>query len=406
MGMLQQTCSNRRPFFVLTIPIRRLSFLIIVTWCFIESTAFGFVRSDTSQSTARPSFSPGTSFPAPSAVTPTVPIAHQIVGDEFDLTIAGGDSFASIGSRFGENPRILARDNGKAVSDRLHAGDTIHIDNRHIIPVEESDSIEVNLPQRILFHFEDSELSGVYPVAVGQPGQQWQTPIGSFMVVQMRKDPTWRVPWSIQREEEAEGKEVVDEIEPGPNNPLGKYWIGLSAPVIGIHGTNHPNSVYSDRSHGCMRLHPGDIEALFNDVDLNDRVDIVYLPLLLAHLDDGRIFLESGKDIYHKGTGGIAAVRALAQTNGIESQIDWSRAEEVVNDAEGIARDVSFHSERIYASEKPIMLGTNDMPADVAVENLMPDFHCHDSAPRDFPAADVSSTRCTLLPEVKVETPG
>jgi hypothetical protein len=44
-------------------------------------------------------------------------------------------------------------------------------------------------------------------------------------VIQMRKDPIWRVPWSIQREE---GKKMVDEIEPGPNNPLGKYWIGLT----------------------------------------------------------------------------------------------------------------------------------------------------------------------------------
>jgi hypothetical protein len=151
MGVLQQTCSNRRPFFVLTISVRRLSFLIIVAWCFIASAAFGFVRSGTSQSTAPPSFSPATSSPAPSPVTAAVPIAHQIVGDEFDLTVADGDSFASIGSRFGENPRILARHNGKEVSDRLHAGNTIHVNNRHIIPVKESDSIEVNLPQRILF---------------------------------------------------------------------------------------------------------------------------------------------------------------------------------------------------------------------------------------------------------------
>lgn len=226
-------------------------------------------------------------------------------------------------------------------------------------------------------------------------------------MIQMRKDPTWRVPPSIQREEKAAGKKVVDEIEPGPNNPLGKYWIGLSAPVIGIHGTNHPSSVYSDRSHGCVRLCPNDIEALFNNVDLNDRVDIIYMPLLLAHLGDGRIFLESGEDIYHKGTSGIAAIRGVAQAGGIESQIDWNRAEEVVNDAEGIARDVSFHSERIYVPEKPTTLATNDkMPEDTAVESLMSNSHCHDRAPRDVPAANPGPTRCTTLPEVKVETPG
>ncbi|HEY6420404.1 MAG TPA: L,D-transpeptidase [Candidatus Binataceae bacterium] len=197
----------------------------------------------------------------------------------------------------------------------------------------------------MLFHFESGRLSGAYPVAIGQPGKQWQTPIGSFTVIQMREDPTWRVPASIQREEEQQGKDVVDEIAPGPNNPLGKYWIGLSFPVIGIHGTNHPISVYSYRTHGCVRLHPDDIEALFNAIDLNDRGETVYLPVMLARLDDGRIFLESERDIYRKGTGGIAAVRALAQASRIDGQIDWPRAGEVVSDEEGIARDVTLRSE-------------------------------------------------------------
>ncbi|HSU91917.1 MAG TPA: L,D-transpeptidase, partial [Sporolactobacillaceae bacterium] len=135
-------------------------------------------------------------------------------------------------------------------------------------------------------------------------------------------------------------------VEPGPDNPLGKYWIGLSMPIVGIHGTNHPITVYSYRTHGCVRLHPDDIEALFDAVELNDRGEIVYLPLMLARLDDGRIFLESQKDIYGKGTGGIAAVKALAEATGIGSLIDWPRAGDVVKDEDGIARDVTLQSIR------------------------------------------------------------
>jgi L,D-transpeptidase ErfK/SrfK len=296
-------------------------------------------------------------------------IAHRIVGGEFDFIVADGNSFTRIGSRFGESPKVLARDNGRQVTDRLPAGDTIHIDNRHIVPVEGSDLIEINLPQRMLFHFESGRLSGAYPVAIGQPSKQWQTPIGSFRVIQMREDPTWRVPASIQREEEEQGKEVEDEIEPGPDNPLGKYWIGLSIPVIGIHGTNHPISVYSYRTHGCVRLHPDDIEALFNAVDLNDRGEIVYLPLMLARLDDGRIFLESQKDIYRKGTGGIDSVRALAEAGRIDSLIDWSRAGEVVKDEEGIARDVTLKSERAEGTPAdPIAATTSERRPKVSSE--------------------------------------
>jgi len=159
--------------------------------------------------------------------------------------------------------------------------------------------------------------------------------------VQLREDPTWRVPASIQDEMEEEGKEVIDEVEPGPDNPLGKFWIGLSLPVLGIHGTNRPLSIYSYRTHGCMRLHPDDIEALFDDVELGESGEIVYLPLMLARLDDGRIFLESQRDIYRRGTGGIDAVKSLAEASHISNLIDWVKAEAVVNDMDGIARDVT-----------------------------------------------------------------
>jgi hypothetical protein len=67
---------------------------------------------------------------------------------------------------------------------------------------------------------------------------------------------------------------------------------------------------------------------------------------MLARLDDGRIFLESERDIYRKGTGGIEAVRALAQAGKIDDLVDWSRAGEVVNDEEGIARDVTLKPQR------------------------------------------------------------
>jgi len=75
--------------------------------------------------------------------------------------------------------------------------------------------------------------------------------------------------------------------------------------------------------------------------------------------DDGRIFLESERDIYHKGTGRIAAVRAVAQASMIDNQIDWFHAGRVVNDEEGIARDVTLRSERAGGtSADPIAAAT------------------------------------------------
>jgi L,D-transpeptidase ErfK/SrfK len=304
----------------------------------------------TATPTSTPAASPSASFAYPTPTpshTPTpratpAPLAQRIVGDEFDLIAFERASFSRIGSRYGIGPKMLARENGKQITDRISVGDVLHIDNRHIVPLERFNGLLVNLPERMLFHFESGRTTGAYPIALGQPAKKWQTPTGTFKVIQMREDPTWRVPASIQQEMEEEGKDVIAEVEPGPDNPLGRFWIGLSLPVLGIHGTNHPLSIYSFRTHGCIRLHPDDIEALYDSVDLNDRGEIVYLPLMMARLDDGRIFLESQRDVYRRGTGGIDAVRALAEINHLSTVIDWAKAEQVVNDMDGIATDVTL----------------------------------------------------------------
>ena len=65
---------------------------------------------------------------AEEAATSLPPISHRVAGGQFDFIVWDTTSFARIGSRFGEGPKVLARENGKQVTDRLHAGDTIHVE--------------------------------------------------------------------------------------------------------------------------------------------------------------------------------------------------------------------------------------------------------------------------------------
>ncbi|HOW71940.1 MAG TPA: L,D-transpeptidase [Phycisphaerae bacterium] len=44
------------------------------------------------------------------------------------------------------------------------------------------------------------------------------------------------------------------EIPPGPRNPVGRFWIGLSLPGYGMHGTPNPELIGKTGSHGCFRL--------------------------------------------------------------------------------------------------------------------------------------------------------
>ncbi len=51
-------------------------------------------------------------------------------------------------------------------------------------------------------------------------------------------------------------------LPPGPNNPVGNMWIGLSKPSFGIHGTPNPSLISKTASHGCIRLTNWDAQDL------------------------------------------------------------------------------------------------------------------------------------------------
>ncbi len=105
-----------------------------------------------------------------------------------------------------------------------------------------------------------------FPVAVGQPA--YPTPDGDFSIVSMVKDPTWVPP------ADAAWAQGAVPIPPGPDNPLGTRWMGISAPGVGIHGTDDPASIGYSVSHGCIRMQVPDAERLFTMVSLGMRVHI------------------------------------------------------------------------------------------------------------------------------------
>ena len=61
-------------------------------------------------------------------------LSDTIVGEEFVYEMQRGDSRTRIGARFGENPVVLARDNGLRFPSVLNVGITLNINNRHIAP--------------------------------------------------------------------------------------------------------------------------------------------------------------------------------------------------------------------------------------------------------------------------------
>jgi L,D-transpeptidase ErfK/SrfK len=277
-------------------------------------------------------------LPASGAPASASPLAAGVVGGRVAYAAEPGDSLTSVSARFGIDVAPLAALNGLSPRAWLRLGQRLEIEARHIVPAHEGDGIWINIPQRYLFFIRRGTAALAFPVGLGRPS--WPTRVGSFEIGSREKDKTWVVPKSIQEEMRRNGSVPLEEVPPGPDNPLGPYWLGLHGIACGIHGTIAPTSVYRFRSHGCIRARNEDAARLYDAVSVGEPVQIVYRPVLLAHLPDGQIWLEAHPDVYHRGEMPISEVEALARAHGIDGAIDWDRAGEVLEAREGLARRV------------------------------------------------------------------
>ena len=119
--------------------------------------------------------------------------------------------------------------------------------------------IVVSIEDRKLALLEDGKVVKVYPVAVGKPSTP--SPVGTFTIERRVMNPTYS----------HDGRTVA----PGPANPVGTRWMGLSIRGYGIHGTNAPRSIGKAASHGCIRMGKADLEQLYSMVDVGDTVELV-----------------------------------------------------------------------------------------------------------------------------------
>ena len=117
-----------------------------------------------------------------------------------------------------------------------------------------------------LYLYKGMRLWRTFGVATGQ--SSYPTPVGRWSIVTMQRNPWWYPPNS----DWARGEKPVP---PGPGNPLGTRWMGLSASGVGIHGTPDSASIGYSASHGCIRMHIPSAEWLFNHVDVGTPVFIV-----------------------------------------------------------------------------------------------------------------------------------
>ena len=134
-------------------------------------------------------------------------------------------------------------------------GTTVMIPDVQFPPVRRrAASLHISLSNRTLQALDgDKVVLAHFPCSIARRVDK--RPLGQLFVEEVALNPPYRFDPSIFPEsaEAAKlGRTLI--IPPGPNNPVGAAWIGLSLPGYGIHGTPRPEEVGRTESHGCFRL--------------------------------------------------------------------------------------------------------------------------------------------------------
>ncbi len=147
-------------------------------------------------------------------------------------------------------------------------------------------------------------------------------------------------------------------VPPGPDNPLGDRALRLAAGkgTYLIHGTNNPIAVGLAVTHGCIRMYPEDIEALFELVPVGTRVRIVNEPVKVAWVE-GELLLEAHPPVDAEGQSYEPDVEKFSEllreaVGESTVAIHWDYAREVLARADGVLATVGLEAEAPDALRK------------------------------------------------------
>jgi lipoprotein-anchoring transpeptidase ErfK/SrfK len=156
-----------------------------------------------------------------------------------------------------------------------HAGEVIFVTNVRKDTKLNVGRVEVDKALQTVKAFDPSGvLIAFFPATVGS--EEKPTPSGSLKVISVDPNPTYR--YNPAYKFKGVNSKRPFTIRPGPNNPVGSFWIGLSAEGYGIHGTPNPSKISKAESHGCVRLTNWDAGLLANNIKKGTPVVFVEQP--------------------------------------------------------------------------------------------------------------------------------
>ncbi|MDY0227472.1 MAG: L,D-transpeptidase family protein [Desulfomicrobium apsheronum] len=209
------------------------------------------------------------------------------------VKVEGEDTLLDIAREFGLGYNQIVAANPGIDPWVPPKGELVKIPLAFMLPRERPQAgVVVNLAEmRLYFFFSNGghDFFFTAPIGIGREG--YLTELGVYKVKSKTPNPTWVVPASIREEE----PDLPAEVPPGPDNPLGDFVFRLSRNLYAIHGTNKPWGIGRRVSHGCIRMYPEDVGALYPVVPVGATVQVIYEPVKYGW-GDGLFWVQAFED--------------------------------------------------------------------------------------------------------------
>ncbi len=268
-----------------------------------------------------------------------------VVGADSSVKSAYEDTLTDIAHRYSLGYYEIIRANPHVDVWLPGADREIMLPGRRILPPGPREGIVVNLPEHRLYYYpqphgREKPVVITYPVSIGK--MDWRTPLGATAVIAKIRNPAWYPPESIRKEHAEHGDPLPKVVVAGPDNPLGNFALRLAAGhgEYMIHGTNNPTAVGMSVTHGCIRMYPEDVAALFAIVPVGTKVRLVNEPVKVAWVA-GELLLEAHPPVDEEGQSVEPDLQVLSEKldhalGENSAAIHWDLARATLQAANGI----------------------------------------------------------------------
>jgi L,D-transpeptidase ErfK/SrfK len=279
------------------------------------------------------------------SVYPLPADGSSVVGSDESMQTVYEDTLPDIAHRYSLGYYEIIRANPGVDVWLPGAGTKLVLPGRRILPAGPREGLVVNLPEHRLYYYPkprkgEQPVVITYPVSIGK--MDWRTPLGETHVIAKIKHPAWYPPESIRKEHAENGDPLPKVVPSGPDNPLGDFALRLAAGngEYMLHGTNNPTAVGMAVTHGCIRMYPEDVAALFALVPVGTPVRLVDEPVKVAWVE-GQLLLEAHPPVDAEGQSIEPDVQLLSQKldqalGSNTAAIHWDLARATLAAASGI----------------------------------------------------------------------